>query len=181
MLCSQSSNASPGDSLTLALLCRLSRSDCDVRSLPRTIRPADDHSADHLQHPGWIHRCLKDGRIQLARAYGFANQQNQTPVQPDSRHRVASPPSSIPPSRSCIWWCKKGYLRPAALAQLPDLPPACAIVDFRKMTITIRKLITRTSGWDDSVTPDLMFYSSQIRRGVSLSRSRVHRERQFAI
>jgi uncharacterized protein (TIGR03437 family) len=114
--------------------------------------------------PGGSIAVTKDGRLLLARGYGFADQQNQVPVQPDSLFRIASL-SKLITSVTVMHLVEQGKLTldQPAFALLPDLqPPAGASVDARLKIITIRHLLTHTGGWDDSIAPDPMFYSPQI-------------------
>ncbi|MBS1859366.1 MAG: beta-lactamase family protein, partial [Acidobacteria bacterium] len=105
-----------------------------------------------------------NGRLVLARGYGFADQENKIAVQPDSRFRIASL-SKLITAVTVMHLVEQGKLSldQPAFALLPDLqPPAGATVDPRLASITIRQLLTHSSGLHDNSDGDPMFLSAQI-------------------
>lgn len=108
-----------------------------------------------------------NGRLVMARGYGYADAAQTTLVQPDSRFRIASL-SKLITAVTVMHLVEQGALTldQPAFALLPDLqPPAGATVDKRLATITIRNLLNHAGGWDDSASGsnfDPMFASDTI-------------------
>lgn len=115
--------------------------------------------------PGGALVVAKDGRLVMARGYGFADKENQLPVQPDSLFRIASL-SKILTSVAIMHLAEEGKLSvdQPAFALLPDLPaPAGTTEDPRLSRITLRHLLTHSGGWDVSASNfDPMFASQEI-------------------
>lgn len=102
--------------------------------------------------PGGSIALTNNGRLVFARGYGYADQNQQTPVQPDSRFRLASL-SKLITAVTILHLVEQGLLTldQPAFALLPALqPPAGATADPRLGSITIRHLLNHSGGWDDS-------------------------------
>lgn len=102
--------------------------------------------------PGGSLVVTQNGRLVMARGYGFANVENSTPVQPDSRFRIASLSKAIT-AVTIMHLVEQGKLSldQPAFALLPDLlAPSGQDADPRLASITIRQLLTHSGGWDDS-------------------------------
>jgi N-acyl-D-amino-acid deacylase len=113
--------------------------------------------------PGGAIAVVKDGRLVLARGYGYANVERKEPVQPDALFRIAS--VSKPFTAAAVMTlveAGKLDLDARAFALLPDLPALPgATEDPRLATITVRQLLTHSGGWDRDVSFDPMFRTSE--------------------
>ena len=120
------------------------------------------------QIPGGSVGVVKDGRLVLARGYGWANQEASLAVQPDSLFRIASLTKAIT-AAAVFKLVEEGKLDLDAKAfpMLNDLqPPAAATVDSRIANITVRELLDHSGGWNRYTTFDPMFISSQAAQAV---------------
>ena len=100
--------------------------------------------------PGGAVAVLRDGKLIYARGFGYADVENETPVQPDALFRIASVSKPIT-GVAIMKLVEEGRLalddRVAPL--IADLTPAPgATVDPRWEQITIRQLLNHTAGWD---------------------------------
>ena len=100
--------------------------------------------------PGGAVAVMRDGKLIYARGFGYADVENETPVQPDALFRIASVSKPIT-SAAIMKLVEEGKLtlddRIAPL--IADLAPAeGATVDPRWEQITIRQLLNHTGGWD---------------------------------
>jgi CubicO group peptidase (beta-lactamase class C family) len=114
--------------------------------------------------PGGAIAVVKDGRLVLARGYGYADVDAKTPVAPDALFRIASVSKPIT-SVAVLRLAEEGRLdlEANAFAMLPGLtPPPGATVDARLDAITIRQLLTHLGGWDRDRSFDPMFRATQI-------------------
>ena len=114
--------------------------------------------------PGGAIAVVKDGRLVLARGYGYADAEAKTPVAPDALFRIASVSKPIT-SVAVMRLAEEGRLDldARAFAMLPSLtPPVGATVDARLDAITIRQLLTHLGGWDRDRSFDPMFRATQI-------------------
>jgi CubicO group peptidase (beta-lactamase class C family) len=106
-----------------------------------------------------------NGRLIMARGYGYTDAQKTKPVQPDSMFRVASLSKFIT-AVSIMKLVDQGKINldAPAFALIPDLQPlAGAAVDPRLKDITVRHLLNHSGGWDRGKTPggyDPMFLSA---------------------
>ena len=104
------------------------------------------------------------GRLVLARGYGMADIDSGTPVQPDSRMRVASL-SKFVTAIAVMTLVQENRitLDSPAFALIPQFTPLPgATVDPRLKTITVRQLLHHTGGWDRSVSGDPLFEPNKI-------------------
>jgi len=99
--------------------------------------------------PGVALAVARDGRLELARGYGYADTDLKLPVQPDSLFRLAS--ITKPHTAAAILkLIEQGKLRLSdkAFSILSNLQPLPGInVDPRIATITIQNLLEHRSGW----------------------------------
>jgi CubicO group peptidase (beta-lactamase class C family) len=115
------------------------------------------------QLPGGAVAVVKEGRLVLARGYGWADREAHQPVEPDSMFRIASLSKSIT-AATVLELVEGGKLRldEKAFVLLGLKPPASARVDPRIDEITVRQLLQHTGGWDQEQTFDPMFHSREI-------------------
>ncbi|MBN2507422.1 MAG: beta-lactamase family protein [Verrucomicrobia bacterium] len=115
--------------------------------------------------PGGALAVVKDRRLVYARGYGWADRDEQIPVQTTSRFRIASlskPITAVAVLR--LAELDKLHLETRVL-DLLSLPPVIepdAKVDPRWAAITVRQLLHHTAGFDTRKTPDPMFRSREI-------------------
>jgi CubicO group peptidase (beta-lactamase class C family) len=109
--------------------------------------------------PGASLAVAKDGRLVLARGYGYSDVGQGKPVTPDQRFRVASLSKSLTAS-AIMKLVEQGALDLDDLA-LPLLgswaPAQSQIVDPRVHQITVRHLLTHRAGWNRETAGDPSF------------------------
>jgi N-acyl-D-amino-acid deacylase len=119
--------------------------------------------------PGGAVAVVKDGRLVLARGYGYADPAKQS-VQPDALFRIAS--VSKPLTAVAIlklWEEGKLDLDSKAFVLRGDLlPPPGATVDPRVYDVTVRQLLHHAGGWDREVSFDPMFRSATAAQAVGV-------------
>lgn len=109
--------------------------------------------------PGGAVAVVRDGRLVLARGYGYADVEAEEPVAPDALFRLASISKPIT-AVAVLRLVQEGRLTLDARAFdiLSDLePPDGATVDPRIREITVRQLLRHTGGWDRDESFDPMF------------------------
>jgi CubicO group peptidase (beta-lactamase class C family) len=108
--------------------------------------------------PGAAVAVAKDGHLLLARGYGYADKENNVPVEPDMLFRIASLTKSIT-SATILHLVEQGKLRlddkfVDILRKEYPLPKGA---DPRLRKITLRNLLQHSGGWDrDSINYDPM-------------------------
>jgi N-acyl-D-amino-acid deacylase len=118
--------------------------------------------------PGGAIAVVKDGRLVLARGYGYSDATTKEPVAPDALFRIASVSKPIT-AVAVLQLAEQGKLDldARAFAMLPDLtPPSGAAVDSRLANITIRQLLSHLGGWDRDRSFDPMFRASEIAQAM---------------
>jgi CubicO group peptidase (beta-lactamase class C family) len=100
--------------------------------------------------PGGAVAVVQDGRLIYARGFGYADVENQTPVQPDALFRIASVSKPIT-GVAIMKLVEDGKLKlddrvAPFIAHLAPAPGAT--VDPRWEQITIRHLLNHMGGWD---------------------------------
>jgi CubicO group peptidase (beta-lactamase class C family) len=118
--------------------------------------------------PGGAIAVVKDGRLVLARGYGYSDAVAKEPVAPDALFRIASVSKPIT-AVAILRLAEQGKLDldARAFAMLPNLtPPSGSTVDPRLADITIRQLLSHLGGWDRDRSYDPMFRSSQIAQAL---------------
>lgn len=116
------------------------------------------------QIPGAALAVTRHGKLVYARGAGFADLKERTPVQPDSRFRVASISKPIT-AVAILQLVEQGKLKldePVfpRLAVTP-LIQAGQTPDPRLPRITVLQLLQHTAGWDSAKSFDPMFRSVQ--------------------
>ena len=99
--------------------------------------------------PGGAVAVMKDGKLILARGYGWADTAARTPVEPDALFRIASiskPVTAI----AILRLAEEGKLRldDPVLPYVQHLAPRGGPADARWRRVTLRHLLTHTGGWD---------------------------------
>jgi N-acyl-D-amino-acid deacylase len=100
--------------------------------------------------PGGAIAVVRDGKLFYARGFGYADRENNTPVQPDALFRIASVSKPIT-SAAIMKLVGEGKLKldDRVAPIIADLTPATgSTVDPRWEQITIRHLLNHTGGWD---------------------------------
>ena len=122
----------------------------------------DRFMTDLLQRyhlPGGALAVSRDGRLLLAKGYGFADREHNRPVEADSLFRIASiskPFTAV----AILRLVEQGklHLDDKAFSYLADLhPPKGQTPDPRLALITIRQILHHTGGWDRDISFDPMF------------------------
>lgn len=111
--------------------------------------------------PGGQIAVARGGRLALVRSYGWANVEEQMPVENDSLFRIASLSKPIT-AAAVLRLVEAGRLDldAQAFSLLPQFPLSEAPGgDKRLAQITLRQLLTHTAGWDRDKTFDPMFIS----------------------
>jgi CubicO group peptidase (beta-lactamase class C family) len=114
--------------------------------------------------PGAAVAVVKDGRLVLARGYGWADRAARRPVLPGSLFRIASLSKPIT-AAAVLELVEAGRLRLGdhpfeILKDLAPRPGARVHPDLRK--ITVENLLTHSGGWDSTASFDPMFRSREI-------------------
>ena len=100
--------------------------------------------------PGGAVAVMRDGKLIYARGFGYADVENQTPVQPDALFRIASVSKPIT-AAAIMKLVEEGKLEldDRVAPFIAHLTPAQgATIDARWEQITIRHLLNHTGGWD---------------------------------
>ncbi len=116
--------------------------------------------------PGAAVAVVKDGRLVLARGYGWADREARQPVQPDSLFRIASLSKSLT-AAAILKLIEDGRLRldDKAFDKIGDLAPRPGgHVNPELRKITIHHLLQHSGGWDRDTSFDPMFRSREIVR-----------------
>ncbi len=109
--------------------------------------------------PGGALAVTHNGRLVLARGYGFADVEKKIPVTPQSMFRIASVSKPIT-AVAVIHLMEAGKigLDDQAVAHLLTMPDiGFADSDPRLWDIRVRDLLQHTAGWDREVSGDVMF------------------------
>jgi CubicO group peptidase (beta-lactamase class C family) len=119
--------------------------------------------------PGAALAITKDGRLVLAKGYGWANVAAGEPVRPDTLFGLASLSKPIT-AVATLKLVEQGKLRldDRVFSILKINPPAGARVDPRLRTITVRHCLNHSGGWDRSVRGDPINWEPQICRALRL-------------
>lgn len=123
------------------------------------------------QVPGASLAVLRDGRVVLARGYGWADREQQIAVEPTSLFRIAS--ISKPITAVAIFQLideGKLHLDDLVLDRLGHDAPLCLPepADPRWRRITLRQLLQHTAGFDRDLSFDPMFQSVEIAKALSV-------------
>lgn len=119
--------------------------------------------------PGGSLAVVKDGRLVLARGYGYADIETREMVAPDALFRIASVSKPIT-AVAALQLAEQGRLSldAKAFALLPELtpPPSASTPDARLQDVTVRQLLTHLGGWDRDQSFDPMFRSTEIAQAL---------------
>jgi N-acyl-D-amino-acid deacylase len=114
--------------------------------------------------PGAAIAVMRNGKLVLARGYGYADIALHRLVEPTSLFRVASLSKPIT-SAAIMKLVEQGKLGldDRAFTILSDVRPTNpGAMDPRLLDITVRQLLTHSSGWDRDLSGDPMFMSAAI-------------------
>jgi len=103
--------------------------------------------------PGATVAIAREGKLVIARAYGVADREHNTPTQPDSLFRIGSISKTLT-STAILKLVDEGRLTldTKVFPLLDQLqPPQGSHPDPRLANITIRELLQHTGGWDGAV------------------------------
>jgi N-acyl-D-amino-acid deacylase len=118
--------------------------------------------------PGGALAIAKDGRLVLAKGYGWANLQTGEPVRPDAPFALASLSKALT-AATILKLVDEGKLRldDKAFAILGDLrlPPG-VWVEPRLSKITIRNLLNHSGGWDRAKSGEPSSFSYRVSRAL---------------
>lgn len=111
------------------------------------------------QVPGMSVAVAYQGRLVLARGYGWADRERQQPVQPDSLFRIASVSKPLT-AAAVLVLAEQGRLGldDCVLDHISDLAPLPGReMDPRWRAITLRRLLHHEAGFDRQASVDPMF------------------------
>ncbi|WCJ59972.1 serine hydrolase [Fontisphaera persica] len=135
--------------------------------------PSFDRCLEHFMAarniPGGALAILRHGRLVYARGYGWAQREQQIPVQPTTLFRLASlskPITALAILR--LAQARRLSLDEPAFDRLGLAPLPGKTRDPRLEHITIRHLLQHTGGWDRAVSGDPMFMSHPIARACGV-------------
>ena len=120
--------------------------------------------------PGGAVAVVKDGRLILARGYGWADVESHEPVAPDSLFRIASLSKSL--TAAAILKLVEDHRLGLDDRVFPLLAMGPAR-DPRLARITVRNLLQHTGGWDRDQTFDPMFRSLEIARNRAVDTAEI--------
>lgn len=120
--------------------------------------------------PGAALAIAKDGKLVLAKGYGWSDVGADQAVQPDTLFTLASLSKPIT-AVAVLKLVEQGKLRldDKVFEILDDIrPPRGAVEDPRLRTITIRQLLNHSGGWNRSVSGDPINWTAQIGRQLGV-------------
>jgi N-acyl-D-amino-acid deacylase len=115
--------------------------------------------------PGAALAVAKDGRLLLAKGYGWANVAGRTPVEPDTLFGLTSLSKPLT-AVAVLKLVEQGKLGlDDRVFDIVDVqPPTGARVDRALKTITVRQCLNHSGGWDRTVSGDPANWEPQICR-----------------
>jgi N-acyl-D-amino-acid deacylase len=115
--------------------------------------------------PGAALAVAKDGKLLLAKGYGWANVASRTPVEPDTLFGLTSLSKPLT-AVAVLKLVEQGKLglddRVFDVVDVP--PPGGARVDRALKAVTVRQCLNHSGGWDRSVSGDPANWEPQICR-----------------
>jgi N-acyl-D-amino-acid deacylase len=114
--------------------------------------------------PGAALAVARDGKLVLARGFGWADLAAREPVQPDSRFGIASLSKTFT-AVAVLKLVEEGKLRleDRAFQILRHIKPfPGARVDPRLYRITVRQLLNHSGGWDHKASGDPVNWTTQV-------------------
>ncbi len=133
------------------------------------LEPLDDAMLKIMDHhgiPGAALAIAKDGKLVLAKGYGWANVAAAEPVTPETRFGLASVSKTLTAvaTLKLVERAKLG-LDDRVFAILKEVkPPAGTRVDPRLADVTVRHCLNHSIGWDRGLTGDPINWEPQICR-----------------
>ncbi len=121
---------------------------------------------EQYQIPGAALAVARDGRLVLARGYGFADTATQQQAEPNTIFRVASL-SKVVTAVTIMKLFQNGELNldDRLIDYLPGMTPA----DSRFNNITIRHLLNHSGGWDNTNLPDPLFNPQLVANSLGIA------------
>lgn len=120
--------------------------------------------------PGAALSISKNGRLVLAKGYGWANTSTGRPVEPDTLFNLASLSKAIT-AAAVLKLVDAGKLKleDHAFDLVPHIkPPRGAKVDDRLKKVTVRQCLNHSGGWDRMKNGDPINWEPQICRAMRL-------------
>jgi N-acyl-D-amino-acid deacylase len=121
--------------------------------------------------PGASLAVARDGKLLLARGYGWADIEKREPVQPESMFRIASLTKPLT-AALVLRLAEQGEFRldDAILERLPRalLPKKGAFLDPRLARATIRHCLQHTAGWDRGMVGDPIAIPREIAKDLRI-------------
>jgi CubicO group peptidase (beta-lactamase class C family) len=121
---------------------------------------------DEYDIPGAALAVARDGRLVLARGYGFADRDAGTPVQPTSVFRIASL-SKVVTAVTIMKLFQEGRLN--LDDRVVNIVPGLTPTDSRFNDITVRHLLQHSGGWDYTSTPDPLFNPRMVANALGVA------------
>lgn len=151
--------------LSIALICSVLASEVPVtgKAVPQLASFDEEMLAYMESHhiPGGSLAVLKDGKLILARGYGYADKDKSKPVQPETLFRLAS--VSKPITGLVVMKIKEaGKLRYGDRAFELLGYSEKNVADKRLMEVTVLQLLQHTGGWNRDKSGDPMFQAARI-------------------
>jgi N-acyl-D-amino-acid deacylase len=125
---------------------------------------------DKYNLPGSTLAIMKDGRLVMANAYGFADVESSTRAGPETLFRIASTSKPIT-AVAVLRLIQDGKLRldDKVFEILKDFqPPAGSTPDPRLAEIKVRHLLQHSGGWESSTAGDPQFMTREIAEALGL-------------
>lgn len=136
------------------------------------LSPFDELMVSFIQEkkaPGAALAVTKDGRLLLARGYGWSDPETEEPIEPESTFRIASLSKPIT-ALAILRLVDHGRLalddRIGDILDWNSEPALNQISDPRILEITIRQALQHTGGFDRGASFDPMFRSERIARAT---------------
>jgi N-acyl-D-amino-acid deacylase len=114
--------------------------------------------------PGAALAVARDGKLVLARGFGWADLASRAPVQPDTRFGIASLSKAFT-AVAVLKLVEEGKLRleDKAFVILNHIKPfPGARVDPRLYRVTVRQLLNHSGGWDTKASGDPVNWTTQV-------------------
>jgi CubicO group peptidase (beta-lactamase class C family) len=126
---------------------------------------------DHYHVPGGALAIAKDGRLVLARGYGWADVEARAPVRPMMLFGIASVSKSIT-AVTALKMVDDGKLKldePVLKLLGPLQPPPGTKEDPRWRRITVRMLLNHSGGWDADKSGDSTGWSERVAKDLHVA------------
>jgi N-acyl-D-amino-acid deacylase len=116
--------------------------------------------------PGGAFALARDGKLRLAKGYGWSNLSTGAPVEPTTAFGLASLSKPLT-AVGILMLVEQGKLNldDAVFDILTDIkPPRGVRVDARLSDITVRECLNHSAGWDREVSGDPVYWEPQMCR-----------------